>query len=72
MRDGPIIRAPWVFDKKRGKKKAPVLDLVAKNRERWQEPGMTCGWTDTGICAARISAACRYPYCRRFSIRGDL
>ncbi len=31
--------------------------------EPWQETGQRCGWTDTGICAARIAKGCKWPVC---------
>ena len=34
-------------------------------REPWQEVGQRCGWTDTGICQARIAKGCKWPFCSR-------
>lgn len=33
--------------------------------EPWQETGQRCGWTDTGVCQARIAKACQWPACSR-------
>ena len=34
-------------------------------REPWQETGQRCGWTDTGVCQAKIAKACKWPHCRK-------
>lgn len=36
-----------------------------KPREPWQEAGQRCGWTDTGVCQARIAKGCKWPICSR-------
>lgn len=43
----------------------PCPPLPNQPREPWQEPGQRCGWTDTGICQARVAKGCEWPACSR-------
>ena len=47
-------------------------DLEEEPREPWQETGQRCGWTDTGICQARIAKTCVWPHCVSFPPKEQL